>query len=72
MPPAILPPRFVQRVIGGMFNTARNKRVAVLGFAYKAKTTDTRDSAAIDVCRGLMADGATLSVYDPKVRAKTL
>lgn len=60
--------RFVQRVIGGMFNTARNKRIAILGFSYKANTTDTRDSAAIDVCRGLMADGAAICVHDPRVR----
>ncbi|GLI66104.1 hypothetical protein VaNZ11_009710, partial [Volvox africanus] len=59
--------RFVRRVITSMFNTIRGKRIAVLGFAYKANTTDTRDTAAIDVCRGLLLDGAALSVYDPKV-----
>ncbi|GFR44022.1 hypothetical protein Agub_g5178, partial [Astrephomene gubernaculifera] len=59
--------RFVRRVINSMFGTIRGKRIAVLGFAYKAHTTDTRDTAAIDVCRGLLLDGAKLSVYDPKV-----
>ncbi|KAG2453380.1 hypothetical protein HYH02_001604 [Chlamydomonas schloesseri] len=59
--------RFVRRVITSMFNTIRGKRIAVLGFSYKAHTTDTRDTASTDVCRGLLLDGAALSVYDPKV-----
>lgn len=39
----------------------------VLGFAFKKDTGDTRETPAIDVCRGLLADGAKLYVYDPKV-----
>jgi UDPglucose 6-dehydrogenase len=39
----------------------------VLGFAFKKDTGDTRETPAIDVCRGLIADGAMLFVYDPKV-----
>jgi hypothetical protein len=39
----------------------------VLGFAFKKDTGDTRETPAIDVCRGLLADGAELHVYDPKV-----
>jgi UDP-N-acetyl-D-mannosaminuronate dehydrogenase len=39
----------------------------VLGFAFKKDTGDTRETPAIDVCRGLLADGAKLFVYDPKV-----
>lgn len=40
----------------------------VLGFAFKKDTGDTRETPAIDVCRGLLADGADLHIYDPKVR----
>jgi UDPglucose 6-dehydrogenase len=61
--------RFVERVIGAMFNTVSKKRVAVLGFAFKKDTGDTRETPAIDVCRGLLADGARVVVYDPKVQA---
>jgi UDPglucose 6-dehydrogenase len=50
-----------------MFNTIRGKNVAVLGFAFKKDTGDTRETPAIDVCRGLMEDGATCVVYDPQV-----
>lgn len=39
----------------------------VLGFAFKKDTGDTRETPAIDVCRGLLADGADLHIYDPKV-----
>jgi len=59
--------RFVRRVIGGMFNTVRGKKIAVLGFAFKKDTGDTRETPAIDVCRGLLADGAKCNIYDPKV-----
>jgi len=59
--------RFVRRIISGMFNTIRNKNIAVLGFAFKKDTGDTRETPAIDVCRGLMEDGATCLVFDPQV-----
>lgn len=30
-------------------------------------TGDTRETPAIDVCKGLMADNAKINIYDPKV-----
>jgi len=48
------------------------KRVAVLGFAFKKDTNDTRESAAIDVCRGLLAENAELAIADPKVPDETI
>lgn len=59
--------RFVERVISAMFNTIKKKKIAVYGFAFKKDTGDTRETPAIDVCRGLMADGADVCIYDPKV-----
>lgn len=59
--------RFVERVISAMFNTVARKRLAIFGFAFKKDTGDTRETPAIDVCRGLLADGAKCVVYDPKV-----
>ena len=50
--------RFVERVISAMFNTISQKKIAVYGFAFKKDTGDTRETPAIDVCRGLMADNA--------------
>ncbi|KAK1272016.1 UDP-glucose 6-dehydrogenase 5 [Acorus gramineus] len=59
--------RFVQRVVSSMFNTVSGKRIAILGFAFKKDTGDTRETAAIDVCHGLLGDKAQLSIYDPQV-----
>jgi UDPglucose 6-dehydrogenase len=59
--------RFVERMISAMFNTIKMKKIAVWGFAFKKDTGDTRETPAIDVCKGLMADGANLCIYDPKV-----
>jgi UDPglucose 6-dehydrogenase len=59
--------RFVRRMIRTMFNTIAGKRIAVLGFAFKKDTDDTRASAAIDVCRALLAEHAQLAIFDPKV-----
>ncbi|KAI3438594.1 hypothetical protein D9Q98_001018 [Chlorella vulgaris] len=64
--------RFVERVISAMFNTISKKKIAVFGFAFKKDTGDTRETPAIDVCRGLMADGANLCVYDPEVEDKQI
>ncbi|KAG1059503.1 hypothetical protein G6F42_028291 [Rhizopus arrhizus] len=34
--------RFVKKIISTLFNTITNKRIAVLGFAFKKDTGDTR------------------------------
>jgi UDPglucose 6-dehydrogenase len=60
--------RFVERVVGSMFNSVSGKKLAVFGFAFKKDTGDTRETPAIDICKGLIKDGAKLNVYDPKVR----
>ncbi|KAK3042327.1 hypothetical protein RJ639_002373 [Escallonia herrerae] len=59
--------RFVNRVVSSMFNTIANKKIAILGFSFKKDTGDTRETPAIDVCRGLLGDNAQLSIYDPQV-----
>ncbi|KAG5615112.1 hypothetical protein H5410_014936 [Solanum commersonii] len=53
--------RFVNRVVASMFNTVLGKKVAILGFAFKKDTGDTRETPAIDVCKGLLGDKAKLS-----------
>uniref|UniRef100_A0A0A0KIQ0 UDP-glucose 6-dehydrogenase n=1 Tax=Cucumis sativus TaxID=3659 RepID=A0A0A0KIQ0_CUCSA len=61
--------RFVNRVVSSMFNTASGKKIAILGFAFKKDTGDTRETPAIDVCKGLLGEKANLSIYDPQVSA---
>lgn len=61
--------RFANRIVKELFNTVADKKIAVLGFAFKKDTNDTRESAAINVCRDLLVEHAKVSVYDPKVPA---
>lgn len=61
--------RFAGKIVRALFNTVADKRIAVLGFAFKKDTNDTRESAAISVCRDLLAEQARVVVYDPKVPA---
>ncbi len=61
--------RFAGRIVKSLFNTVADKRIAVLGFAFKKDTNDTRESAAISVCRDLLVEHANVVVYDPKVPA---
>ncbi len=58
--------RFVQTINKAMFNTTTNKRIALFGFAFKADTSDTRESAAIYITRKLMAEKAHVVISDPK------
>ena len=59
--------RFSARIVKTLFNSVADKRIAVLGFAFKKYTNDTRESAAIAVVRELLAEQAQVVVYDPKV-----
>jgi UDPglucose 6-dehydrogenase len=59
--------RFTGRIVKELFNTVANKKIAILGFAFKKNTNDVRESPAIAVCRDLLAEHARLAVYDPKV-----
>ena len=64
--------RFVDRMVRTMFNTVSDKRIAIWGFAFKKDTNDTRESAAIYVCRDLLLEKARLSVYDPQVKPEQI
>ncbi len=46
-----------------------DKSIAIWGFAFKKDTNDTRESAAIHVCRDLLRERARLKIYDPRVSA---
>merc|ERR1712061_531827 len=59
---------FAGKIISSLFNTVTNKKIAVLGFAFKKDTGDVRETPAIDVCNMLLQDGAIVNVYDPKVK----
>jgi len=64
--------RFSRRVLASMFNTVSDKKIAILGFAFKKDTNDTRESAAIYVCGDLLEEQANLAIYDPKVSSEQI
>jgi len=59
--------RIARLVVQRLFGTVTGKRIAVLGFAFKADTNDTREAPAIRICQDLLEEGAQLAIYDPKV-----
>jgi UDPglucose 6-dehydrogenase len=59
--------RFAEKIVHTLFNTVAEKRIAVLGCAFKKDTNDTRESPAIGVVRDLLAEQARVVVYDPQV-----
>lgn len=58
--------RIIKRLIKKSFGTFANKTVAVLGYAFKANTGDTRETPAKHVIDLLKEEHATIQVYDPK------
>lgn len=57
--------RFVLNIVSSMFNTVASKRIVLLGAAFKADTSDTRESAALTVCHGLLEERAEVIICDP-------
>jgi UDPglucose 6-dehydrogenase len=64
--------RFSTSIVRSLFNTVSGKKIAVFGFAFKRDTNDTRESAAIYVCKDLLAEQAHLAIHDPKVPARII
>ena len=59
--------RIAKIVVKKLFGTISQKKIVILGFAFKANTNDTRESAAIRICKDLIEEGAELVIHDPKV-----
>ena len=62
--------RFSDNLISTLYNTVSGKKIAMLGWAFKKDTNDTRESAAIYVSDHLLNEQAHIAVYDPKVSEK--
>lgn len=58
--------RFAARVVRCLNNTLAGKKVAILGYAFKKNTNDTRESPALEIIRTLLEEGPReLAVFDP-------
>jgi len=64
--------RFSNRMVHRMFDSVTGKKIAIMGFAFKKDTGDTRETAAAHIVKNLLAERAQLVIYDPKVSAKAL
>lgn len=59
--------RFTQKIINHLEGNITNKKIAILGWAFKSNTNDSRESASIYISKNLFESGAKLKIYDPKV-----
>ena len=60
--------RFAKKIINHFGGDLNRKTVGILGWAFKADTNDTRESAAIYVADYLLNHSANLKIYDPLVK----
>src|SRR5215208_927693 len=58
--------RFAEKIIQKLGKPIAGAKVAIWGLAFKADTDDIRESAAIDVIRILLDQGAHVKATDPK------
>jgi len=56
--------RFVRKVRMALW-TLKNKRLAVLGIAFKDRTDDVRESPAINIIKSLLEEGCRICAFDP-------
>jgi len=64
--------RFAQKIINHFGGDLTGKTIALMGWAFKANTNDSRESAAIYIAAYLYKAGATLKIYDPMVGAEAM
>jgi UDPglucose 6-dehydrogenase len=60
--------RFASKIIAGLNGTVNQKKITLLGWAFKKDTNDSRESAGIYVADVLLEEGAELHVFDPMVK----
>jgi UDPglucose 6-dehydrogenase len=61
--------RFVKKIIDTLW-VLKDKKIGILGLAFKQNTDDVRMSPAIELCQRLQKEGASLRVHDPKAMDK--
>ena len=64
--------RFAQKIIDYFGGDLNGKKIAVLGWAFKANTNDSRESPSIKVADILLKTGALLSIYDPMLNREKI
>jgi len=62
-------PRMLAKIRGAAGGAVKGRTVALLGLAFKPNTDDLRESPAMAVLEGLLAEGAQVRAYDPVAMA---
>ena len=57
--------RMVQKLINLFDGDIKNKKIAILGLAFKANTDDIRESSSINMIYSLLSKGSAINAYDP-------
>lgn len=65
------PHRVVLHLKQALGNKLKNKKVAILGLAFKPDTDDVRESVSFQIIEELLSDGAKVSVHDPMAYKKS-
>lgn len=58
--------RMADKIIAACGGDVRNKKIGILGVAFKPNTDDMRDSPSLTIIPMLQQAGAQISAYDPK------
>ena len=53
------------KIIGILKNDYENKKISILGLAFKPETDDMRDSPCLDIIPKLQEKGIKISAFDP-------
>jgi UDPglucose 6-dehydrogenase len=63
--------RMAEKVITACGGDVKDKKIAVLGLAFKAETDDMRDAPALTIIPVLQKAGATVFAYDPEAMTQS-
>jgi UDPglucose 6-dehydrogenase len=56
----------IRKLVGDL----KDKKIAVLGLAFKPETDDMREAPSVGIILGLLADGALVQAYDPVAKSE--
>ena len=60
--------RFVKRILNEFNEDLNNKKILLMGWAFKPDTNDSRESPAINIAVNFILNGAKLVIHDPLIK----